>query len=160
MKKIHITNSAELDLSRQYTQSDTVTKLKRKPNGLWYSINNNWLHWVIYNMPDMYGKYSYALKFDETNFLKIDTKEKLKDFIEEFQVRVKPFYWINWQEVSQKYSAFEIVNYYKITKNFWDINNLWVLGLECDSGCVWDLNCVKRVKKTNTPKSLISSFHL
>ena len=112
-----------------------------KPTGLWYSIEGDWEIWCRNNnfrTNDL--KYKYLIDFDILKIINIFNEKNLIDFHNEFKIKTSIYFDnVNWLEVSQKYSGFEISNFpNKIRNNF-----NWLYGWDCSSGCIWDINIIK-----------------
>jgi hypothetical protein len=118
--------------------------LSLKPSGLWYGINGDWLDWCRYEMPEWIEKYNYQIEIDESKILQIDNIYNLRLFIEKYACNKLRY--INWQLVSRKYSGIEIINYHEIKyKNRY--LDIWFYSWDCDSGCIWDIDVIKNIKK-------------
>jgi hypothetical protein len=50
---------------------------------------------------------------------------------------------IDWNKVSKSYKGIQI-NYYS---NKHRLDMLWYYGWDCESGCIWDISCIKNIKK-------------
>lgn len=131
---IHNTDSIEINLGRSYQQS-----IDMKPSGLWYSFNNEWEKFCKNIEPNWIGTFNYKLEVDYSNILVIQNKEDLLIFIQLFSKKMYGMDIIDWYQVSQLYSGIEFKNYFKYKREA-----KWLYGYDMDSGCIWNLDIVKK----------------
>lgn len=160
-QRIHATNAEDLILGTNYPDESLF---KDKPRGLWYSIDYSWHKWCYFE--NFYiGTNDFSLDIFEPQILKIDSIEKLLTLpvVSAFKHRI-----IHWQELQSQYSGFEVTNYEKLK-----YNSLWgepidshyeayrclICNLDCSSGCIWDLSCVRNVTRiSNSSRPHYSSL--
>jgi len=150
--RTHITSSkAIIPKGRNYAQQP----LELKPNGLWYSINDEWLEWCFGNdLFDWIGDNRFELELDMSKILVISSVDELTMFNNEFEDKESRFRNIDWRLVAEKYSGIELINYYSYrmaTVN----RSIWHYSIDVNGGCIWDLSALKEVKKTDTPKEYL-----
>ena len=148
----HMTNKKSLSLKRGYRQPTEAFK----PNGLWYSLDDEWTEWCYGNMPEWIKKHSHYLEIDQSKILVIETLEDLQKFEERFSVKllITKFTSINWKKVSMSYSGIEVRNYRQL-KSHRDssyLERLWFYGWDINGGCIWDLSCIKTIRTQETPR--------
>lgn len=125
----------------------TTNRLKKnpKPTGLWYSFGLRWIDWVKETMPEWMGKNVFEIDINEENVLLIDNLIELENFNDEYVVSSNYLenYNIDWPRVSVDYSGIEI------PQVFWKARNKfhWYNGWDVPSGCIWDSNGIKSIKK-------------
>jgi hypothetical protein len=113
-----------------------------KPKGLWYSKKDSWVNWVEVNMPEWKGDYLYTPEIDKSNFLIIDTPEKLQKFARMYRISD---YEMQWSKVAEKYDGIEFPVYfpeYRLKSGFG-----WYSTIDVESGCVWNPKSVKDIKQ-------------
>lgn len=132
-----------------------------KPEGFWYSCNDEWLKWVRVQMPKWEGKRNYKIELDYTNIITIRNYTQLKAFHKKYAA---PMYsgdplngYINWREVANAYKGIEICPY--LYKARFDREIRWYYSWDVASGCIWDASAVKSIElmapiKKQKPKSL------
>jgi len=163
-----------------HTSFQKINKLKNtnkqrkdfKPNGLWYSTNNNWNKYAIDNMYNQLHTYFYKLKIIHTTINKLDknkillikTKKDYTNFIIEYgnELKIKNsqdvcFIIINWRRVAQNFGGIELKNLENLKKshtfllNHFNSNSkikknkiISPLNLfDIDSGCIWNIQTIK-----------------
>jgi len=142
--------------NRQYNQ------VWYRPNGIWFSVDNSWIDWCIENQ---HGNskdvdQAYQLTFDDTNILKISDLEDLKLTHMHYNSS-KGF---DWTKIYEDYDGFVIYNHLDICKkneeSIWEneyikspvdtnIKYSWFYGLDCNCGCIWNINAIKTWTKAN-----------
>jgi len=146
LKRIHHT-----DIDNIINQNYFNNIEEFKPIGIWYDIDNSWTEWCKRNMPDWTYKNHFELDIDESKILIIDTKEKLLDFDKQYSIPLSNrigsiignISVIDWTSVSNKYSGIEI-SPYRYDCRF---GLFWYYGWDVASGCIWNFDCVKEIKK-------------
>lgn len=127
-----------------------------KPNGLWYSLADEWTEWCWGNMPEWVKKHSHYLDIDQSKMLVIETLEDLQKFEDRFSVNltISKYISLNWEKVSLSYSGIEIRNYHQLKNQSsqLDYKRLWMYGWDVNGGCVWDLSCIKKIRTVETPR--------
>ena len=127
-------------------ETDKQNKFGLKPNGLWFSLDNDWKDWCSkegFMEYDDNLTYTYELTLDESQFYVIDSFEKLL----EFEAKYKFGRYINWVEVSEDYDGLIFKNYHKIKKKLRLedelFNSLWYYSIDVNGGVVWNPSSVK-----------------
>lgn len=124
-----------------------------KPNGLWYSVEEDWLRWCTDNEYESDRlEVRHTLDVDLTRIKVIRTIEELDAFSDEHGVpyvfynsridSVPVIYTIRWAVVAAQYAGVEIAPY--LWERRLDGRTRWYYTWDCASGCVWDLSAVKR----------------
>jgi hypothetical protein len=120
-----------------------------KPRGLWYGIDDSWLHWVQEEMPHWLPRYKYCYEF-ELDYSDILIARKISDIIPLYEDPILKKLDIeipDWNRIKEKYKGIEYRNYSKDYRNhtaiFWD-------GIDCSSGVIWDTSCIKNFKRKET----------
>ncbi|HUW66511.1 MAG TPA: hypothetical protein VMW20_00500 [Candidatus Nanoarchaeia archaeon] len=154
--RIHMTKKPSLDLTRKYDINKYINKYPFKPNGLWYSIDNEWYEWCAGEMPDWIKGWSYSLEIDTANVLIISTTFQLNKFLEKYQEKTTQYiYSIDWYKVSRDYTGIEIQRYhhlkYMCDRNIDGFSKLvWLYGWDVSGGCIWDMSVIEKVKRYAT----------
>ena len=146
MKRIHVTNNKIIRLNKKYNQD----KRTFKPKGLWYSIDNEWTEWCIDNMPHWVKKHTFELDLDMSNILIISSAKEALNFMQTYQSKIHIVLGINWEAVAEEYDGIEIQNYYSIRYNktlMFSMNSLWISSWDVNSGCIWNLDILKEIKR-------------
>ena len=136
---IHNTDSIEMDLGRTYQQS-----IDMKPNGLWYSFNNEWENFCKIQQLEWVGKNNFHLEIDYSKILLIENKTDLIEFILKYSKKLYAMDMIDWNKVSNDYSGIELKNYFTYRRMC-----MWLYSWDMDSGCIWDLSIIKNIKELN-----------
>ncbi len=116
-----------------------------KPNGLWFSKNNEWKEFCESNNLWTY-LYEYELDIDFDNFLILDTTKKLDDFVKKYYSPKTTC--IKWNSVMKDYSGIYFDNFiairkYIMEKKKFTMDYIWFLGVDINSGCVFRQSSVK-----------------
>jgi hypothetical protein len=149
MRRIHNTASNVIDLSRRYGKSRHF-----KPNGFWYSIESEWKDWCESEMSQWIKPNWFSVDLDMEKILVIQTPFELSSFQKKYRVFNSSISIdINWKRVKENYSGIEILNYHEL-KRFSHVSGgvcdfIWLYGWDINSGCIWDLSCVRSVQKLN-----------
>lgn len=113
-----------------------------KPSGLWYACGDEWLRWVLSEMPDWLKgyKYAYALHLDTSNMLVIRTLDQFDKFSERYAGLDEG---IAWDWLAREYTGIEICPYQ------WDrrmgYTSSWYYTWDIASGCIWDPSAVREI---------------
>ena len=120
-------------------------ELRRKPKGLWYGIGDNWIKWIKSGMPNWDHKNVYRLNIDDSKMKVIRTYDELIAFDKEYGTNetYNGDRMIDWGKVANKYRGIEIAPF--IFEGHMNIE--WYYGWDVASGCIWDVSCIKNVKK-------------
>jgi hypothetical protein len=149
MIRTHITDNKTLLCDRQYIQDNEYSK---KPNGLWYSIDDQWLEWCN-GKPDWIRKYRYTLEIDLSRFIVIDGPFSLGIFLHRFSAyeTLTPslkLSFIEWEKVQENYDGIEIINYFRLRSMPGSIYYPWLLSWDVSGGCVWNLEALRGFKRS------------
>lgn len=154
----HTTKKKSLSLKIGYRQHIEAFK----PNGLWYSLDDEWTEWCWGNMPAWVKKHSHYLDIDQSKMLVIETLVDLQKFEDRFSVNltISKYISLNWEKVSLYYSGIEIRNYHQLKYQIFslDYKRLWMYGWDVNGGCVWDLSAINSVRVSDTPT--LAQIHL
>lgn len=137
-----------------------------KPSGLWYANKYEWKVWAKDNM-DVKYKYFYKIKvrhttldkYDKNKVLLIKTKKDFTNFTIKYGKEIKlntetNMVLINWKKVAEDFGGIEIRNNQNKLKSSDDMIDklklntkkkhlLWSVTIDVDSGCVWNIQCLK-----------------
>ena len=127
-----------------------------KPEGIWFTYEPNKWKDYFYSS-DFKNLYKYKLTIDNSNFLILDTIEKINEFNQEYKSD-KPLFgesygmiWTapDWKSVKMEYDGVEFPNYEKLKNDIdmGDVKNHWLTFIDVDSGCVWNNNVIKNIKE-------------
>lgn len=117
-----------------------------KPVGLWYADGTEWISFLSYQMPDWMSRINYIYKIKPKyssglngsgGVLKLSTEEDVRDFSNEFGVRVysRGHDRIDWSHVSSIWDGIEIIPY-QGSLRLDDIVK-WYYTWDIGSGCIW-----------------------
>jgi len=125
-----------------------------KPNGLWYSLGNEWIEFAKSEMSDKFDghEYLYELKVrtatlnnpNSSAVLVIDTRDDALEFLKRNGIeQVSRFSstQIKWADIARHYGGIEIRDDALGVFYGWDIN----------SGCIWNKNALTNVETLNQP---------
>ena len=163
MELIHYTKEPFTLSSRIYEQRHGDFM---KPNGLWFSIENKeedyygWKEWCKesdFRLETLEHKYFVQLA-QNAHILELTNIIEMLEFNKEYSIPEEstwasdndPFYEpivykIKWNEIRAKYQGILIYPYHhelRLRDSF-----TWYYGWDCSSGCIWDLNAIKEIKK-------------
>jgi hypothetical protein len=150
MKRLHMSNSEEINLNKVYHLKEYAFK----PNGLWYAENNEWFRWCHSEMPHWIKPNIFELDIDMSKILVLSNVRGLKLFNYAYSKSISgDLQMIDWAKVQKEYKGIEIRNYYDLKWNH-DLRefNIWFYGWDVPGGCIWDLSAIRRIKKYSTPK--------
>lgn len=123
-----------------------------KPSGLWFSKDFEWLEWCDGSGLGLgSGSRCYELEISFDKFIIIDTFEKLMEFkINYAFVNQWNFDCIDWNKVSEEYDGIYFDNYYLIKSMCERHQHLlmsltWFYALDINSGCIFNIDCVKKI---------------
>lgn len=126
----------------------------RKPQGLWYSINTEWVDWLSeVNWHERIYPNNLEIEVDLSRVLVLETLEQIISLKEEYTIfsLEKLRECIDWKSIADKYAGIEIRNYNELkwqgyaTADFIISGFMWFYGWDVSSGCVWDLSIVKQL---------------
>jgi hypothetical protein len=115
---------------------------KQKPNGIWYSLANEWVDYLKYDAPEMAPNYTnaFSLDIDYTKVLKIDSPEKFLEFHKKYSDGM----FVDWKAIQNEgYCGVEIIPFQSEYK--FDVQ--WYYIWDIASGCIWDSSCIKKSTK-------------
>lgn len=136
MKRLH--NSTKKSLI--FKNPEIVENINYwKPQGLFYSIDNEWLEWCKKEEPNWIFKYNFEVIINPEKILIIDSYEGIKRFNQLYCKRND----INWMRVYDKYCGIELKPYfYEYRCEF-----MWYLSWDVASGCIWNEKAIKEIIK-------------
>lgn len=124
-----------------------------KPVGLWYGFGISWVEWQVDNMTENFKKnpflHSITLSAD-CNLYKIKSLVDLSDMIRRYQLHKVPitdsgFVWKKLRD--DGYDGIEVRNFHSMKWTIYEMPAefelscfLWFHGLDCDSGCIWNVD--------------------
>lgn len=136
-------------------------RIFRKPQGLWYGINDYWIDWCASEKMGWVHDYIHEVILDESKILKITNLDEFDDFEKEYGdvdpllARLEKAYpgqmmnyrrgmeVIRFDKVAEKYSGLEITPYLYEKR----LISMWYYGWDCASGCVWAQDAVKDIRR-------------
>jgi hypothetical protein len=134
----------KLDISRIY--EDEIPYIYRKPNGLWLSVDgeDDWKEWCLrenFCLEKLSYKYEVILKKD-ANVITLSNEKEISEFSQKYLHAGESIFdgnGIDWALVKKDYQGIIITAY---EFEFWS-EHPWLYGWDCESGCIWDLSCIK-----------------
>jgi len=154
MIRQHVTIVSTIKSGWKYYQG----KMKFKPSGIWYGIDDSWLEWCYTVMPEWIKKNLFILEVDLSDILIISTPEELNAFCKKYE-KVDQFNFnsifgmIDWWKLSREYKGIELQNYHAL--KYGDPSNnifrTWLHGWDVNGGCIWNTTALVNIKKTQTP---------
>jgi len=118
--------------------------LRHKPKGLWYGMGDSWIDWVRHEMPHWEYDNLFKVDLDESKIIKLNNEEELLAFNDQYGEKNYTNF-IDWFEVSKKYSGIEIPNYLWSLRM--DRRVSWYYGWDVASGCVWGEDAIVSIDK-------------
>lgn len=108
-----------------------------KPNGLWLSVNNAWRKWCKNEdfKVDFYSV-KYQFEVDISNFLILDTREKIIEFDKKYKIDENS---LNWQLVKENFDGILFSPYF----NYFNDEETWYNNIDVASACVWNLSVIE-----------------
>ena len=134
-----------------------VQSPRDKPEGLWFTYTpEKWGNFFYTSLPKE-KLFVYQLKIDNSNFLILDSIEKINEFNDTFESD-KPLFgesygmiWTapNWLKVKEIYDGVEFPNYEEIRADidFSDVKNQWLTFIDINSGCLWNPRALKNIEQ-------------
>ena len=151
----------KLDYNTKYDQDINI-----KPEGFWYQFCDCFQKWKNTNEITnvKFGKYIYQVdlkpnsltyldkKSDKNKILVLSNIEEVLKFSRKYGKSVSSkLRLIDWEKVSLLFGGIEIKNFNKIKTEMWKLKVVdriaWVSSFDFSSGCVWNLDIIKDVKK-------------
>jgi hypothetical protein len=139
-RRVMFTTMNTVDTNKKYSQNDVFDK----PKGMWYALGGAWNEFIKHWDHTYEYQNVFYVDIDYTNILRINTEEKLKNFVEQYNLKPeRKGYYIDWIKVSQDYKGLEIIpmRYESRLKYFWYY--YW----DIPSGCIWDTSAIKNSVK-------------
>lgn len=138
--RIHMSGKTKLDNLRNVEQ-----RIGSKPEGLWYAFGDAWLNWVRSEMPHWERTKFFRLDIDLSKILRLNHSGDLLSFTKKYRCisKVSSNYYIDWPKVAKEYDGIEIDKYYY--NHRYDLD--WYYGWDIESGCVWNYDCIKSIKR-------------
>lgn len=136
----------------------TETQMKfgtHKPYGIWYSLGDSWIHWILKNAYTEIGseyrdfavlslkQYSffYELDINPSTLKIIRTQKDLDKFTKKYKDTLIPDNsYIDWSKVAEDFNGIEF-HIKKETKK-----STWYYGYDCYGGVFWDSKPIESVK--------------
>ena len=126
----------------RYIYNTDRQEMDMKPNGLWFGIQDHWIRWVKYEMPEWKEPNLTSLELDENKVLIIDTVEKIQEFDQTYGCYLEDFPTfrvINWTQVAKQYDGILFPVYFRDQRR----NYIWYNVIDVPSGCIWNKRAVK-----------------
>ena len=128
-----------------------------KPDGLWFTYTpKRWSNYY-YSSFSKEEIFLYELKIDNSNFLILDSIEKINEFNDTFESDKLLFgesygvIWTgpNWLKVKEIYDGVEFPNYEELKSDidFSNVKNHWLSFIDINSGCLWNSKALKNIKQ-------------
>lgn len=144
-----------------FTDKSDKQRVTYKPKGLWYGFGTSWIDWVRSEMPEWEKDYSnvFLLEINENSVLQLGSKSDLIEFTKKYspshnnssgQIKDISYFeknMIDWSLVSKDYSGIEI-NPYIYSARMNELTN-WYYPWDVASGCIWNQDGIKSIKKVN-----------
>lgn len=132
-------------VQRPYVQDDYS-----KPDGLWYSVGDDWWRWL---QSDWRAKWAgwkevHVLEFDASRILQLKTVAAVRKFHDEFRAKQFPRHMIDWRKVEKLYAGIEIAPYQGGLRFDHDVS--WYYSWDVASGCIWDVSAITRLEHIGT----------
>lgn len=131
-------------VGREIQTSPVPQATSRKPTGLWASVGGYWKSWCEYNSYTSGVKYThkYALTFDPSHIITLDTPEDVRVFNAEFLEQDTSVYRgnasPNWAKVARRYAGVEVLYPMDL-----EDHAKWIWGWDLSSLCIWDASLVE-----------------
>ena len=128
--------------NKQIKVSSVTQKGGTKPNGLWYSVGDEWFQWLLYDMPEWIYDFVFEVEINDRNVLKINNTKTFRNFEKQYLTvdRGGGFMIPDWKSVANDYSGIEIAPYLSQFRQ-----EDWYYGWDVASGCIWNNKAVKKV---------------
>jgi hypothetical protein len=147
---IHLSNNKTLNLTEEYGRS----YLQLKPNGIWYSIDDQWKDWLSANDCPI-PKYQHDLHIDIDELLIID---KLSDLN---KIPLKKNFDLSdrcdWEKLKQTYKGLYIPEYFQLKNDLFfneefkfNCLGVFLIIVDVSGGCIWDLSAIKSYSTKGT----------
>jgi hypothetical protein len=126
----------------RYIYNTNHQEIDIKPKGLWFGIQDHWIRWIKYEMPQWKEPNLTSLEIDENKLLIIDTVEKIQEFDQTYGRYLEDFpnfRVINWKEVAKQYDGILFPVYFPDQRRIY----IWYNAIDIPSGCIWNKQAVK-----------------
>jgi hypothetical protein len=135
--RTHLSKAGIIKL-HEVEQTSDIHSTIGKPNGFWYSVEEDWERWCRSELPDwLVGRTQYEVELGEENILKLCSVRQIKMFHDQYSITCSgqlckmP----EWVKVAQEYDGIEIAPYQ------WNLRMndyyFWYYPWDCASGCIW-----------------------
>lgn len=159
-RRIHLSRADSIAFMSVVQPTGDEMRMFRKPQGLWYGINDSWIDWCASEEMGWVHDHIHEVILDESKILKITNLREFNAFEKEYGgldpllarlERDFPGQMMNYRrgmesiafdKVAEKYSGLEITPYLYEKR----LISMWYYGWDCASGCVWDASAVRDVK--------------
>lgn len=159
-RRIHLSRMNSISFMGVVQPVGDEMRMFRKPNGLWYGINDSWIDWCASEEMGWVHDHIHEVILDESKILKITNLDEFDDFEKEygdvdpllaklerqFPGQMMSFRrgmeTIRFDKVAEKYSGIEITPYLYERR----LTSMWYYGWDCASGCVWSQDAVKDIR--------------
>lgn len=116
-----------------------------KPTGLWYAFGREWIDFhPSCDVNDCDLPPLFEVDVDTSTFIKLTSPQDITAFHDQYYVKGELGREINWLEVSLKYDGIEINPF---NRQYSDL--YWYRTFDVSSGCIWNLQKVKNIKRLN-----------
>jgi len=134
---------------------DSLVRLgiRPKPFGLWYGFGDEWLEWVLREMPHWTARWRhrYRIILDPSRILAIRTSKQLDAFVREHLAPLpedREQQWIDWSAVARRHDGFEVAPIDDAGCYAFD----WCRDMSISSGCVWNARAILHVQEVPMPR--------
>lgn len=147
-KWLHYTSTELKTIRTEIKQKNAIFK----PNGLWCSLDDEWINWCNdagFFTFDTNNYYLYEIAFNpDAKILTIDSFEKYMN-LDRYKIIKAGMVHIDWEKVKNDYDGVEFLNYQQIKSDMLNSKtiDILILSLDVSSCCIWNhvykLNLVK-----------------
>lgn len=159
-RRIHLSKMDSIAFMGVVQPVGDEMRMFRKPNGLWYGINDSWIDWCASEEMGWVHDHIHEVILDESKILKITNLDEFDDFEKKYgdvdpilaelerqfpgQINFRRgMETIRFDKVAEEYSGIEIAPYLYARR----LTSMWYYGWDCASGCVWRQDAVKDVRR-------------
>lgn len=112
-----------------------------KPEGLWFSVGDEWLDFLVIDYPAAAEGRKYLIELNISgSCLSLSSKDEVLEFSKKYGVTGSSGTNINWKEVSDSYSGIVIAPYQNSLRTAKETR--WYYGWDVASGCVWSSSAI------------------
>ena len=155
MKLIHY--SAEpLSQVNSVTQNHLVALDGFKPNGVWFSVDDDWKRWCLReNFHPAALRHATEIVLSESaNMLTLSTAEQLDLFTRQYSKPCEGLLFlrleIDWEAVAKQYNGIIIAPYCGERR----LRHRWYYGWACASGCIWNAEAIRELRKVEVTERI------